>query len=278
MPHLTQSPNVVRHFKQTKYMNRQIKKWKLRLTATGLIIAGLLLIIILNPILTYANKTTHKIFSIYHNKTIDPLLISALDQATLLLETSEFNNKNLKLDICLNDGSTYPTIIKTIRGQAFAWGFYDKIVMQGTMNCKDNFVELNGYKWNLTQLLAHEMTHCLQFDKLGLIKSNPIANIPNWKWEGYAEYISRQNTNHKNLIKNIDRLQQADKNSWEVTFEDNTITSREYYSYWILVQYCLNIKRMNYQQLLTDKTSEQSIKQKMMKWYEGNKIERKTSV
>ena len=266
------------HFKQTKYMKRQIKNWTLRLTATGLIIAGLLLIIILNPIFTYANKTTHKTFSIYHKKAIDPLLISALDQATVLLQTSEFNNNNLKLDICLNDGSTYPTIIKTIRGHAFAWGFYDKIVMQGTMNCKDNFVELNGYRWNLTQLLAHEMTHCLQFDKLGLIKLNPIANIPNWKWEGYAEYISRQNTDQKNLIKNIDRLQQADKNSWEVTFEDNTITSREYYSYWILVQYCLNIKKMNYQQLLTDKTSEQSIKQEMMKWYEENKSERTTSL
>lgn len=248
-----------------------------RLTATGLIIAGLLLIIILNPILTYANKTTHKIFSIYHNKTIDPLLISTLDQATLLLETSEFYNNNLKLDICLNDGSTYPTIIKTIRGRAFAWGFYDKVVMQGTMNCKNNFVELNGYKWNLIQLLAHEMTHFLQFDKLGFWKSKPIAILPNWKWEGYAEYVSRQNTNQKNLIKDLNRLEQTDKNSWEVTFEDSTIAPREYYSYWTLVKYCLDVKKMSYQQLLTDTTSEQSFKQEMMKWYEENKSKRTTS-
>ena len=251
-------------------MKRQIKKWTLRLTATGILIVGLLLLITLNPVLTYANKTTYKNFSIYHNNTIDPLLIFWLDQAVTLLETSEFYNKNLKLDVCLNDGSTYPTIIKTIRGRAFAWGFYDKVVMQGTMNCKANFVELSGYKWNLIQLLAHEVTHCLQFDQLGLLKSKPIADIPNWKWEGYAEYVSRQNKDQKDLLKNIARLQQTDRNLWEVTFEDKTIAPREYYNYWILVQYCLDIKKMNYQQLLADTTSEQSINQEMMKWYGEN--------
>ena len=258
-------------------MKQQIKKWTLRLTATGLLIAGLLLIIILNPILIYAHKTTHKIFSIYHNKTISPSLISTLDQATLLLETSEFYNNNLKFDICLNDGATYPTIIKTIRGQAFAWGFYDKVVMQGTMNCKANFVELNGYKWNLTQLLAHEMTHCLQFDKLGLIQSNPIANIPTWKWEGYAEYVARQNADQKDLSKNIKRFIATGKNNWEIKFADGTITPREYYSYWILVQYCLDVKNMSYQQLLTEKINELTLKQEMINWYEKNKSEHTTS-
>jgi hypothetical protein len=36
------------------------------------------------------------------------------------------------------------------------------------------------------------MTHCYQYKKLGLLGSNPIANIPAWKWEGYAEYASRK--------------------------------------------------------------------------------------
>ena len=257
-------------------MKRQIKKWTIRLAATGLLIAGLLLIIILNPILTYANKTTHRNFSIYHNKAIDPLLISALDQATVLVQTSEFYNNNLDLDICLNEGSSYPTIIKTLRGRAFAWGFYNKVVLQGTMNCKDNFVELNGYKWNLIQLLAHEMTHCLQFNKLGFWKSKPIANIPNWKWEGYAEYVSRQNADQKNLLKNIERFIATGQNNWGIKFTDSTVSPRAYYSYWIIVQYCLDKKKMSYQQLLTDTTSEQIIKREMIKWYEEMKSEHTT--
>ena len=60
-------------------------------------------------------------------------------------------------------------------------------------------------------IIAHEMTHCLQFDKLGFWESKPIANIPNWKWEGYAEYISRQNADQKDLSKNIQRFIATDK-------------------------------------------------------------------
>ncbi|QLH47729.1 MAG: hypothetical protein HWD58_20245 [Bacteroidota bacterium] len=166
-----------------------------------MLITGLLLIIVINPILTYANKTTHNNLTVFHNKTLDPTLLTKLDQATELLKASELYNPDLHLDICLNDGSKYPKLIRAIRGQAFAWGFYNKVVLQGNANYNENYVELNGYKWNLTQLLAHEMTHCLQFDKLGFWKSKPIANIPNWKWEGYAEYVSRQNTDQKDLSK-----------------------------------------------------------------------------
>ncbi len=258
-------------------MKRQIKKWTLRLTATVVLIGGLLLIIILNPILTYASKTTHNNYTVFHNKTLDPTLLTKLDQATELLKASEFYNPKLHLDICLNDRSKYPKLMRTLRGQAFAWGFYNKVVLQGNTNYQDNNVELNSYKWNLTQLLAHEMTHCLQFDKLGFWKSNPVANIPNWKWEGYAEYISRQDADQKNLSKNIARLIATKKSNWQVTFADSTIVPREYYESWIMMQYCMNIKKMTYKQILADTTSEQNVTQEMMKWYEKNKSERTTS-
>lgn len=252
-------------------MKRQIKKWTLRLTVTGLFVAGLLLLIIVNPILTYANKTTHHNYTIFHNKPLEPTLITKLDQATDLLKESEFYNPKLQLDICLNDGSKYPNIIRAIRGQAFAWGFYDKVVLQGTMNSKDNYVELNGYKWNLVQLLAHEMTHCLQFDKLGFWKSNPIANIDSWKWEGYAEFISRKNSNQHFVAQSIGTLLKTDKGSWCVTLEDSTIAPTEYYNAWNLVQYCIDIKKMTYQQILSQTTKEYAIKQEMMNWYENEK-------
>lgn len=258
-------------------MKQQIKKWTLRITVIGFFIIGFLLTIVLNPILTYANKTIHNNFTIYHNTKLDPLLTSQLDNARNLLKTSEFYNTKLNLDICLNDGSKYTDIIKTILGQAFAWGFYDKVVLQGTMNCKENYVELNGYKWNLTQLLAHEMTHCLQFDKLGLWKSNPVANIPNWKWEGYAEYVSRQDADQKDLSKNLARLFTTNKSNWEVVLADSTISPREYYESWALVQYCMDIKMMTYEQILVDTTNEQIVRQEMMDWYEKNASERTRS-
>lgn len=256
-------------------MKRQIRKWTLRLTATGLLCLGFLVGIVLNPTLLYANKTIVGNYSIYHDEPLDENFISRLDDATGLVKASELYDSNLKLDICLNDGSLYPTLMEKLRGQAFGWGFYDKVILMGNANCKDNFVELNGYKWNLTQLLAHEESHCFQFHKFGLWKSNPIANHPNWKWEGYLEYVARRNADQLDLTRNIARKieqENLDKDGWAISFSDSTITPRDYYNAWLLVQYCLDIKKMTYESLLKDTTSEQTTTTQMMNWFSKNKI------
>jgi uncharacterized protein YjaZ len=246
---------------------QKIKKWVLRLTTTVLFIAGLLLTIILHPILMYANTTTHGNYTIFHNKPLEPAVLTSIDTATEFLKASELYNPKLHLDICLNDDSKYPQLIRSVKGAAFAWGFYDKVVMHGSANFSNNYVELNGYKWNVTQLLAHEMTHCLQFDNLGLWKSKPIANIPNWKWEGYAEYVSRQRADQKNLFNNVKRLAETDENKWEIKFADGTMSPRQYYDNWILIQYCMDVKKMTYKQILADTTNEKIIRQEMMDWF-----------
>lgn len=252
-------------------MKKQFKKWALRLAMTGVTILGLLLIIILNPILTYADKTTHNNFNIYHNKPLDPSLKMVLDEASTIVATSEFYNKDLKLDICLNESSPYTSIVKTLQEPAFAWGFYNKIVLNGTMHCAQNHLDLNNYQWNLTQLLAHEMAHCFQYNKLGFWHSNPIAQIPTWKWEGYAEYVSRQSPTQKDLIKNLDRLLSSSENSWEIVLEDATVAPRTYYQYWNLVQFCLEIQQMSYQELLSDTRSEEEVNLQMQNWYKNEK-------
>mgnify|MGYP000885799676 CR=1 FL=1 len=248
-------------------MKKRLKKWVLRLTATILLIAGLLLLIVLNPILSYANKTVHGHFRIYHQQTLDTSLLNRLDEARLLLQASEFYDSSLALDICLNDGSRYPTLLRTLRGPAFAWGFYNKVVLQGQANSGKNFVELNGWRWNLEQLLAHEMVHCLQYARLGFWKSNPVADIPNWKWEGYAEYIARRLPEQLDLARNLERLQRAKADAWSISFSDSTIAPRDYYEGWTLVQYCLDVKKLNYSQLLEDTTGEASVREEMMRWY-----------
>jgi hypothetical protein len=249
------------------YKNNTVKKWGLRIAVTGLLIAILLIVIVANPILLYAHQTVHNKHTIYHTTPLHPLLPSQLDEATALVKRSEFYNSNLALAICLNDGTNYTRLIKHLRGQAFAWGFHNKVVLQGSLHGDSNFVALHGYKWNWVQLLAHEMIHCYQFNQLGLWKSNPIANIPDWKWEGYAEYIARQYDSQKNLRINLQRLQQLKKESWAIVFEDSTIAPTAYYRAWLLVQYCMDIKQMSYQQLLADSTSEKAITNEMNNWY-----------
>jgi hypothetical protein len=251
-------------------MKQTIKKWILGFITLLLLVTGLLLLIILNPNITYANKTMHQNFTVYHNDPLDTVLLTQLDAASGLIKTSEFYDASLKIDICLNDGSFYTKLIKMLRGQAFAWGFYNKVVLQGEANFQDNYVSLNGYNWNLRELLAHEIIHCMQFEKLGFWDSNPMAKIPNWKWEGYAEFIARQNTDHTDLSKNLERLNASDENIWEIVFADSTIVSRAYYEYWTLVQYCMEIKGFTFEQLLEDTSDEQLLRKEMMDWLTTN--------
>jgi hypothetical protein len=256
-------------------MKQQIKKWLLRLTVTSIVIASILIAIVLKPTFTYANKTIQGNFTIYHNAPLEPAFTQCLSQVALLMQHSEYYNPKLKLDICLNDGSLYPKLIRAIRGQAFAWGFYNKVVLQGNLQAASNYVQLNGYKWNLIQLLTHEITHCMQFNKLGLWHSNPIAGIDNWKWEGYAEYVARQYDNQQNLASNIYKLHTTAPNAWSVTFNNGTIAPQEYYKAWLLVQYYLNVKGFTYTQLLSDTASEASVTQQMMAWYNNEHLNNK---
>jgi hypothetical protein len=255
-------------------MKKKIKKWIYRITATVLLIVALLLIGILNPILTYAHKTTQNNYTIFHDEPLDSVLVTRISEATKLISASEFYNPTLKLDVCLNDGSKYPALIEVIfGGGAFARGFYNKVVLYGEADVKNNFVELNGYRWNLTQLLAHEMIHCFQFDKRGLWRSNPIANIDNWKWEGYPEYVARQNDDQKDLIKNIDRLIETESsanNAW-IQFSDSIGTVIPYYKNWLLVQYCMDIKKMTYTKVIEDTTNADMIYKQMTNWYNKKK-------
>ena len=119
-------------------MKRTIKKWTIRLIITGVLILGLLIGIVLNPSVLYANQTVVGNYTIYHNSEIDDNLMTQLENVTLVLEKSELYDSTFRLDICLNDGSNYPSLLKKINGQAFAWGFYNKVVLQGKAHYKDN--------------------------------------------------------------------------------------------------------------------------------------------
>lgn len=249
-------------------MKKRLRTWIIRLTATFLLMAVILVVIILYPALTYANKTVHGHYTVFHRQPLHPTFTSHLDQAVELVRNSEYYDPQWKLDICLDDGAAYPSLIKKIWGRAFGRGFYNKVVLMEDTHYKENKVVLNGYAWNLEQLLAHEMIHCFQFHKRGLWKSKPMAAIPDWKWEGYAEYISRRNPDQRGLLQNAGRLlrPEARGDDW-IRFADGSGTLVLYYRYWLMVQYCMDIKKMRYGQLIDDTLPEEAVWKQLMDWY-----------
>ena len=246
-----------------------IKKILFRMTVFVIVCIAMIVGTFLNPQMLYANKTVHENFTVYSNHTINISLLKELDAAKELIRQSEYYDAAYKMDICLNEGSFYNKFIRAIRPRAFAWGMANKVILDGEANYKMNYDELNGYKYNMTQLLAHEMTHCLQFHHLGVFKTNPLGNIPTWKFEGYADYIGRNNKENNNLENNIKRLletEKTDTNNW-IYFNDSTGTVIPYYKYWLMVQYSMNIKKQSYDELLKDTVSETSEYSEMMNWF-----------
>jgi hypothetical protein len=244
-----------------------LRKWLFRFAATGVFILMLLLVIVLNPGLSYAHHTNYGRFNIYHHNNLEASFTIHLTAAEELLSSSVLYKERLQLDICLNDGSVYPAIVEKLTGPAFARGFYNKVVLHGSLNTQENYIELNGYKWNLTQLLAHEMVHCLQFEQLGLLHSKPIASIPNWKWEGYAEYIARNTADMPTLVTHISTFIEAPGSNWAITLNNNTIIPKQYFEYWLMVRFCLDEQQMSYDELLNDTKSAITVYNEMMEWY-----------
>jgi len=254
-------------------MKKQFKKWMFRLMVTGVFLFGLLIFFMLNPILLYANKTTVGNYSIYHNKPLDKNFLQQLEQSNIIIKSSELYDAKLKIDVCLKDGSNYPKLIKAVMGKDFLSSFYNKIIATAdSVNYKDNYILLDGHKWNLVQMLAHAQVHCLEFNKYGLWQSNPIAKHPIWKWEGYPEYIARQSFDQTNLQNNIQKLLQTENtnNVW-MTFADGTETLTAFDEYRLLIQYCIAIKKMTFTELIKDTTQEETIKQEMISWYNKQK-------
>ncbi|HEY1870378.1 MAG TPA: hypothetical protein VGG71_04930 [Chitinophagaceae bacterium] len=251
-------------------MKKQFKKWLFRLTVTGLFLFGLLVTFMLNPILLYANKTIVGNYAIYHNKQLDKKFEQRLKQSNILIKSSELYDSKLQIDVCLKDGSNYPKLIKAIMGKDFLSSFYNKIIfVADTVNYNDNYIQLDEHKWNLTQMLAHSQVHCLEFNKYGLWRSNPIGKHPTWKWEGYPEYVSRQNSDQINLQNNIQKLLQIEStanNGW-MKFADSTETLIAFDEYRLLIQYCIEIKKMTFVELMKDTTEEKTVKQQMINWY-----------
>ena len=253
-------------------MKQKIKKWILRAGCTAVLVLSLLVVIVLKPSLLYANKTEFGNCSIYHNKALDPLFTQRLEKAIQITKASELYEPDVHIDVCVDDGSYYPMLIRVILGEAFGRGFYNKLVLYGAMDCKNNRLSLRGYNWNMEQLCAHEIVHLLQYKKYGLFGSPPLSRRPSWKWEGYPEYVARQSASQKDLQQNISRMlkaQQSERDGW-INFEDSTGTIIPYYEAWVLCQYCIDVKKMSFAQLLNDNRDKETVNAEMMTWYYTN--------
>jgi len=250
-------------------MKKRIRKWTLGLLAFVLIVVGTFVGVLLNPGMLYAHQTQFGGFTVYHSGSLAPEMAEILSETADRLARSELYDANWEVDICLNDGSRYPSLVEQVQGAAFGFGFYNKVVLLAEVQPARNAAVFNEQRWNLTELLTHEVVHTYQYHFHGFWGTNPIAGHANWKWEGYPEYVARQSADQRNLLANWRRWErhQADpERPWGIVFADGTVSPADYYLNWMLTQYCLEVKDMAYAEWMADTTPKPVWEAELSSW------------
>lgn len=220
------------------------------------------LVLFLNPGLSYANKTQVDFVSIYHNQALEAEAKSIIRDAIDILKKSDLYDAGVSIHFCLNDDKLYPNL-HPFAGQPLAYAFLNKAIAK---NCKMNFGDNTAEtqwainqdevrKFNLTWLLAHEFTHNLQYRaKRNYVIRSTMGSL-NWKLEGHAEYIARKFKGDGLLKAKIANFLLEEKKEFKglpvFELEDGTYQILSYYKYALAIQYLMEEKGLDFEQICT---------------------------
>jgi hypothetical protein len=204
-----------------------------------------------------------------------------LDNALILVQKSELHDTNYEYNIILCNNSFYNKIDDKLLGVGrTARATLKNVIIKVRIDPKENLAFPTFHKAckeNLTEVIAHEMIHCLQAHKYGIIKFNPFKHPEFWKLEGYPEYISKQkelSSKEYSLTGDIDRylnLKSKATDIWILSEEGGCEAPDYYYKGKLMMEYLIDIRHLTYHHILKDTASENTIYQEMIKWNNGAK-------
>jgi hypothetical protein len=223
----------------------------------------------------------YKNFKVCSNDKINHDIKIPLDNAIALVQRSELYDSNYKYNIILCYNTFYNKIDNTLLGIGpSARSRLNNVIVKVRIDPKNDLAFPTFHKEcevSLTYLLAHEMIHCLQAKKYGIMKFNPFKHPEFWKLEGYPEYISRKtqlSSKDFSLVNEIERytnLMNKTTDMWISVEEGGCEYPDYYYKGRLMMEYLMDIKHMSYDQILKDSVSENTIFNEMMKWKNSTK-------
>jgi hypothetical protein len=256
---------------------KKIFKRTLKITFLATLTGVLTIVaIILFPQHLFAKKLSYKKFTVYSNDNIDNNIKPVLDSAFILVQRSELYDSTYNYNIILCNNSFYNKIDDKFLGAGpSARARLKNVIIKVRIDPKKNLFFPTFHKAceeNLAELIAHEMIHCLQAHRYGIIKFNPFRHPEFWKSEGYPEYISRQNelsNKDYSLTRDIKRYVDLKSNAtdtWISLKEGGCEAPDYYYKGKLMMEYLLDIRHLSYDQVLRDTASENTIFQEMIRW------------
>lgn len=254
-----------------KKITRRVFKITLLISSTIILT---IVAILLFPQHLFANKIIYKNFTICSNNEIDNNIKTVLDNAMSLVEKSELYDTNYKYNIILCYNTLYNKIDDKLLGNGpSARTTLNNIIVKVNIDAKHilafpTFHE--SCEVSLTELFAHEMTHCLQANKYGIFKFSPFKHPEFWKLEGYPEYVSKQtelSNKDYSLAKDIDNYIELKSKANDIWIKEGDCEVPDYYYKGkLMMEYLIDIKHLNYDQILEDTISEKVVYEEMIKW------------
>jgi hypothetical protein len=256
-----------------------IRKKKIKRIFYSILITTLAFILIVATIFLYpqplfANKVQYRQFKVYSNNKIGDEIKPILDSVLNLVEKSELYDSTYKADIFLAYNTFFNKVDNKVLGRGpTARTIDNNLVLKVKVDINKNLVYSTFHKpceQNLAYVIAHEMMHCLQAHKYGILKFNPFKHPESWKLEGYPEFVARQKFSDPNysLEKEIDsfiQLKRMQTDIW-ISLEGGCDVPETYYKGRLMTEYLMEVKRLTYDQILKDKGSEKEIYMEMITW------------
>ena len=235
------------------------------------------IVFLLNPNLSYANQTQFDFVTVYHNNDLEEGTQKVIRDAIEIIKTAEIFSDDITIQLCLNDDKIYPHLHPLV-GQPTAFAVLNKTVIKScTPKFNENVAEtqwaVNNHelrKFNLTWLLAHEFTHNLQYNADARYYITSTLGTINWKFEGHAEYISREFKHDGKLKEKIEKflIEEGKEHSGLPVFElaDGTQQIYSYYKYALVIQYLMEVKELDYSQVCEMETGLDKVYGEMLEW------------
>ena len=241
--------DAYRQYRSFKKQNKIYKAFRYSLAA---IFAAYFLTLIF-PQYLFAHEVSHKNFSVYSRQPLDENIKRVLDSADERLKKSPLYEPEVKEKIFLSDSFAFYAFLSSVKHKSFA------NTIPGVGNIRVNKSDIpsdsvfraseTDNRRSLSGVIAHEVTHNLIRRKFGLV--NSFTNLPNWKDEGYCEYVAGETT--LSFEEGVRRWKE----------NPNRDAGYDYFKYHQMVKYLLEDEKISVEELFEKDFDEKDLEAKV---------------
>lgn len=208
------------------------------------------------PQVLFAHQTSYKNFKVYSREPLNQDIRAVLDKAETKLAASPINDPLLQPKVFLTGShGLYATLSLFVGSGSFAKGFAMLPTSNIFVNKSDAAHDLvfrnatTNNQRSLSGVIAHETTHLLVRKRIGYLKN---LRLPDWKKEGYCEYVAGGTTlDYETGVK-----------LWRANPADGT--GYQYFKYYMLVKFLLDHDKLSVDELFNRDIDVQSLEARVL--------------